>query len=94
MNSIRFECLFKVDTPKVRIVVIDCLQVPGVDHIEIFAPVVKINSIRILISTVAVMVVNTSQMNVITALLNLDLDGDSYMEVTHGFKDPKRSDLL
>lgn len=96
MNVIRYKYLFKVkvDSPKVRIVAMGCLQVHGVDYTETFAPVVKLTSIRIFLATVAVMDLETGQMDVVTAFLNGDLDEDIYMEVPDGFKDPKRPDLV
>lgn len=75
MNVIRYKYLFKVkvETPKVRIVAMGCLQVHGVDYTETFAPVVKLTSIRMFLVTVAVMDLETGQMDVITAFLNGDL---------------------
>eukprot|EP00171_Calliarthron_tuberculosum_P002468 IDg2468t1 len=96
MNVIQYKYLFKVkiDSPKVRIVAMGCHQVHGVDYTETFAPVVKLTSIRIFLATVAVMDLETGQMDVITAFLNGDLDEDIYMEVPDGFKDPKCRGLV
>eukprot|EP00171_Calliarthron_tuberculosum_P000045 IDg45t1 len=96
MNVIRYKYLFKVkvDSPKVRIVAMGCHQVHGVEYTETVAPVVKLTSIRIFLATVAVMDLETGQMDVITAFLNGDLDEDIYMEVPDGFKDAKCPELV
>eukprot|EP00171_Calliarthron_tuberculosum_P000752 IDg752t1 len=96
MHVLPYKYLFKVkvDTPKVRIVAMGNLQVHGVDYNETFAPVVKLTSIRIFLATVAVMDLETGQMDVVTAFLNGDLDIDIFMETPDGFKDPKRPDLV
>jgi hypothetical protein len=96
MSIIRYKYLFKVkvESPKVRIVAKGYLQVHGVDYTEMFAPVVKLTSIRIFLAPVTVIDLETGQMDVVTAFLNGDLDEHIYMEVPDSFKDPKLPDLV
>ena len=61
-------------------------QVQGIDYSETFAPVVTFTSIRILLAMVAAHDLELSQMDVVTAFLNGDLDEEIYMEQPQGFQ--------
>jgi hypothetical protein len=60
-------------------------HVHGVDYEEIFVPVVKFTSIRILLAIVALLDLKLHQMDVVTAFLNGDLNEDIFMERLEGF---------
>lgn len=60
-------------------------QVEGVDYNEIFAPVVKHVSIRIMLSYVVNFDTELEQMDVKTAFLHGELDETIYMEQPEGF---------
>jgi hypothetical protein len=60
-------------------------QVHGVDNEEIFTPVVKFTSVRILLAIVALLDLELNQMDVMTAFLNGDLNEEIFMEQPEGF---------
>ena len=64
---------------KARIVVKGFQQKKGVDFDEIFAPVVKMTSIRTVLSIAASMNLEVEQLDVKTVFLHGDLEGEIYM---------------
>ena len=70
---------------KSRLVAKGFTQVEGVDYNEIFAPVVKHVSIRIIMSYVVNVDAELEQMDVKTAFLHGNLDETIYMEQPEGF---------
>ena len=71
---------------KARLVVKGFSQKKGVDFEEIFSPVVKISSIRVVLSIVARLNLEIEQMDVKTTFLHGDLEKEIYMEQPEGFK--------
>ncbi|KAK9940454.1 hypothetical protein M0R45_017116 [Rubus argutus] len=71
---------------KARLVVKGFEQKEGVDFDEIFSPVVKMTSIRVILGMVASMNLEVEQMDVKTAFLHGDLDEEIYMEQPEGFE--------
>ena len=67
-------------------------QIEGVDFTETYAPVVKLTSIRVILSIVAIMGLLLHQMDFVTAFLNGDLNETVYMEQPKGFEngDPNK----
>ena len=59
-------------------------QVQGIDYIDIFPPVVKLNSIKLILGLVAQYNLEAHQLDVKTAFLNGFLDEDVYMSVPEG----------
>lgn len=70
---------------KARLVAKGFTQVEGVDFHEIFSPVVKHCSIRILLSIVTQFDLNLEQLDVKTAFLHGDLEETIYMHQPEGF---------
>ena len=64
---------------KARLVVKGFQQKEGVDYNEIFAPVMKLNTIRTVLSIVAIEDLHLEQLDVKTAFLHGDLDEEIYM---------------
>ena len=60
-------------------------QKKGIDFDEIFSHVVKMSSIRVVLSLVASLDLEIEQMDVKTAFLHGDLDKEIYMEQLEGF---------
>lgn len=89
----KYLCLVKANSLKVSIVALSCQQMLGMEYSEKFAFVVKLTLICIFLSTFAVMDLETCQMDVVTALLNGDLDEIICLEVPDAFKYPKRHDF-
>ena len=70
---------------KARLVVKGYSQKKGVDFEEIFSPVVKMSSIRTILSLAACHDLEVEQMDVKTAFLHGDLEEELYMEQPEGF---------
>ena len=73
-----------IDRYKARLVAKGYVQQPGIDYDETYAPVVKFNSIRVLLSIGALLDLEIHQMDVKSAFLNGKLDEELYMEVPEG----------
>lgn len=71
---------------KARLVARRFSQIEMVDFFEIYAPVVKFTSVRVILALVAVRDMELHQMDVVTAFLNGDLEEEVYMEQPRGFE--------
>ncbi|KAJ0392066.1 hypothetical protein P43SY_011689 [Pythium insidiosum] len=74
-----------VDRFKARLVIKGFLQKYGVDYTEIFAPVVRMEILRLLLALAAAMDWEVEQMDVKTAFLNGYLEEEIYMEQPMGY---------
>jgi hypothetical protein len=70
---------------KARLVVKGFSQKKGIDFEEIFSPVIKMSSIRVVLGLAAKMNLEIEQLDVKTAFLHGDLDEKIYMEQPEGF---------
>ena len=71
---------------KTRLVVKGFGQKQGIDFDEIFSPVVKMCSIRVILGLAASMNLELEQLDVKTAFLHGDLNEEIFMEQPEGFK--------
>ena len=79
---------------KARIVVKGFQQKKGVDFDEIFAPVVKMTSIRTVLSMAASMNLEIEQLDVKTAFLHGELEEEIYMKQPEGFEVKGKENLV
>ena len=71
---------------KAVLVVKGFAQNKGIDFDEIFSPVVKMNSIRTILSLVVVEDLHIEQLDVKTTFLHGDLEEDIYMQQPQGYE--------
>jgi hypothetical protein len=79
---------------KARLVVKGFSQKKGVDFDEIFSPVVKMSSIRVVLSLAASLNDEVEQLDVKTAFLHGDLEEEIYMEQPEGFVVKGKEDMV
>ena len=77
---------------KSRLVAQGYIQVEGIDFDETFSPVVRLESIRILLAIASHLNFKLYQMNVKSAFLNEMLQEEVYVEQAKGFINPHRLD--
>ena len=70
------------------------IQIPNIDFNDVFSPVVKHSSIRILHSIITTHDYELEQLDVKTALLHGELEEDIYMNQSEGFIVPEKENLL
>ena len=70
----------KVEKYKARLVAKGYSQVPGIDFGDIFSPVAKVTSLRLLLSVVAAFDFEVEQMDVKTKFLHRDREKEIYMK--------------
>ena len=72
---------------KARLVAQGYSQIEGVDFVETFAPVARLESIRLFIGMACIMNFTVYQMDVKSAFLNVILSEEVYVHQPKGFKD-------
>ena len=70
------------------------IHIPNIDFNDVFSPVVKHSSIRILLSIVAMHNYELEQLDVKIAFLHGELEEDIYMDQPEGFVVPRKENLV
>eukprot|EP00253_Pinus_taeda_P009482 PITA_09482 len=83
----------KVEKYKSRLVAKGYSRVPGIDFGDIFSPVAKVTSIRLLLSVVVALDFEVEQMDVKTIFLQGDLEEEIYMKQPKGFSVKGKKEL-
>jgi hypothetical protein len=79
---------------KARLVVKGFAQKKGIDFDEIFSPVVKMTSIRTILSLVVVEYLHLEQLDVKTTFLHGDLEEEIYMQQPQGYEVKGKENLV
>ncbi|KAL5769829.1 hypothetical protein ACOSP7_013983 [Xanthoceras sorbifolium] len=79
---------------KARMVVKGFQQKEGIDYNEIFSPVVKLTTIRLVLKIIAAENLHLEQLDVKTAFLHGDLEEEIYMRQPEGFKEAGKENLV
>ncbi|KAL8104982.1 hypothetical protein AgCh_028950 [Apium graveolens] len=79
---------------KARLVVKGYQQKKGIDYTDIFSPVVKMTTVRIVLSIVAAEELHLEQLDVKTVFLHGDLEDDIYMVQPEGFQVAGKENLV
>lgn len=79
---------------KARLVVKGYSQKKGIDYDEIFSPVVKMSSIRVVLGLAASLDLEVEQMDVKTAFLHGNLEEEIYMEQPEGYVQKGKENLV
>jgi len=77
----------EIDRFKARLVIKGCAQVHGKDFQETFSPVVKYDSIRVILAITISRELMLRQFDIKTTFLNGDLEEDIYMKQPKGYED-------
>lgn len=90
----KFKANGDIEKYKARLVVRGCSQKQGIDYDEVFAPVVRHESVRMVLAIAAARGMNIVQFDVKTAFLHGNLDEAIYMEQPSGFAENDKVCLL
>ena len=79
---------------KARLVAKGYAQKEGIDFQEVFSPVVKMTTLRVLFALTAMLNLELYQMDVKIAFLHGDIDEEIYMKQPEGFVVPNKEHLV
>lgn len=91
---VKYTAQGEIDRFKARLVIKGFQQRYGIDYHEIFAPVIRMEVLRLLFAIAATLDYEIHQMDVKTAFLNGNLDEEIYMEQPEGFIEPGSEHLV
>ena len=77
----------KFDTARARVVAQGFTQRPGMDYFEVTAPIVKFDSLQLLLAIGNSLNWEFKMMDIKSTFVNSDLDKEIYMQQPEGFND-------
>lgn len=92
--KIKYDAQGRIERYKARLVIRGFEQVKYIDYDEIFAPVIRLESLRLLLALVAINDWECHQTDVDTAFLNGDMTEDVYMVQPEGLVKPGQEQLV
>ena len=92
--KIKYDANGNVERYKARLVIRGFEQVKYIDFEEIFAPVLRMDALRVLLALVALHDLECHQMDVDTAFLNGDLEEEVYMYQAPGLEEKGKEHLV
>jgi len=92
--KIKHEGYEKKERYKARLVVKGFAQKEGIDFTEIFSPIVKMSSIRVILGLVAALDLECEHLDVKIAFLHGELEEEIYMEQPKDFIEKGKEDLV
>ena len=83
--AVKYKSDRSIERYKARLVAKEFTQSYGIYYQETFAPIAKLNIVRVLLSLVANLNWQLQQLDIKNAFLNGDLEEEVYMELPNGF---------